>query len=155
MPENGSTSALLQCACGCEQPVKPGQRWHEPACKARAYRAQQRASHDSYLDELQAEEHWNVDRIMELSRKLTSLEQAHSQLIDEHRQCPRDPAPSPEQAWAWRYFMDALGTAYRDAAKSMHPDHHGDNRQLTDKFRDLSAVYAEMRGFIHRHAPRA
>ena len=151
MPEITSTSAHLY-ACGCEQPVKPRQRWYEPACKARAYRTRQRGTRDSYADELQAAQDWNLTRILELSRKLESLEQAYGLLREEHRQCPPPPsAPTPEQAWAWRYFRDAMSTAYHELAKREHPDLQGGFAQTETRMAEVGAAYMEISRFMRSH----
>jgi hypothetical protein len=90
-----------------------------------------------------------MDRLFELHRKLAALEQAHSLLVEEHRQCaPRPTSPSHERAWAYRIFLEAIGAAYRNAAPQYHPDRHGDTQAPDDPFKALAGAYAELRAFI-------
>jgi len=76
MPKKSSTSKLLQCACVCEQPVKPGQRWGEPACKARVYRERKRAQLREQTVRAAGELLARARQIAELTRRNEGLERA-------------------------------------------------------------------------------
>jgi hypothetical protein len=90
--------------------------------------------------------------LMQLRRQHEGLEQAYTQLQEEHRQCaPPASAVRPGEAWAWRFFIDALGAAYRDAATQYHPDRHASDRQMEDKMTDISTAYMEIVHFMRRH----
>jgi DnaJ-domain-containing protein 1 len=155
--QNSSTFDSL-CACGCGVSVKPGQRWHEPACKARAYRAQKRASYEAYGDEME-DESWQYHmQIHELSRKLEDLERAYSELWEQHQNCRRvSPVAAPERPWLGDAYAilgvrpdaepEATEGAYKALVKKYHPDYHPGDPVIDARMKAITAAYAVvMRG---------
>ena len=158
MSLNSSTSAHL-CACGCEKPVKLRQRWYEPACKARQYRGSVlagRKADGARIHELEeALEDVECDRF-ELRRRLESLEQAYSNLWEEHQNCPRVLSLDAPQVWGsgdayavlgvWTDAeMEAIEGAYKALAKKYHPDRHPGDPVMVARMKALTAAYAEVR----------
>lgn len=146
-----STSNRLACACGCGQPVKPGQRWREPACKARAYRARQRAREAERFQAREDEYHQAFSRLIEVDRQRDALAHAYTALHEVHQACVPVTHERSGPPWAWKVFWRAVVETYHDAATRDHPDvATGDPKRMAD----LSAVYAELTQFIHAHLGR-
>jgi DnaJ domain len=140
------------CACGCGASVKPGQRWREPACKARAYRARQRAERTNYIDTLYDE---LMEEQAELEYKLKALEEAYSLLWKQHENCRRAPPvaapqrPGVSDAYAVLGVradaeLEAIEGAYRALAKKYHPDRRPDDRHAEAMMRGINRAYDEI-----------
>src|SRR5262245_44110171 len=90
MSENSCTyNTLPTCACGCGQPVKPGQRWYEQGHRSRWNRRQQQAAQREYEDELIADQGHLLRRNIELSHQLEGLEQRYTDLWEDHQDCKK------------------------------------------------------------------
>jgi DnaJ domain len=171
MAQNPSTSNGL-CVCGCGASVKPGQRWREPACKVRAYRAQQLAYQEQLRDEV-----WDrVDKYLQLEEErdnlacqLEQVAEAYRQLQEEHQHCP--PAPRQGRPGAWSpkellrqaEFADiyavlgvrpdaewaAIEGAYHGLVKAYHPDYHPEDCAKATRMSEITRAYrlvARLRG---------
>jgi hypothetical protein len=146
------------CICGCEAPVKPGQRWHEPACKARAYRVAQRMAHEGYrqeLEDLWEEQSRSMGRILELMRQVERLEEAYSILWEEHQDCPStqpdDTSPRPWFGDAYAVLgvradaeWEAIEGAYKGLTKKYHPDRHPGDPVMDARMKAITAAYTEV-----------
>jgi DnaJ-domain-containing protein 1 len=154
MGQSLSTSKSF-CACGCGASVKPGQRWREPACKARAYRAWQRAEREDEAEEAADELRQAHRHMIELGRKLQDLEQAYCQLWEEHQDCQAAPlfdAP-PWSGVGDAYAVlgvradaepEAIEGAYKALAKKYHPDRHPGDPVMDARMKAINAAYAEV-----------
>ena len=157
MSQNGSTSARM-CACGCQEPVKSGQRWYEPACKARRYRGWVLAGREAdgarirELEEALEEVAW--DRF-EWRRKFESLEQAYSRLWEDHQACQSAPsADRTGQPWMGNAYAvlgvradaewEVIEGAYKALVKKYHPDRHPNDRSMELRMKAITAAYAEV-----------
>ena len=124
MAQNPRTSNGL-CACGCGASVKLGQRWREPACKARAYRARRRAELDDLIDE-----HFNEVReahrhMIEQGLRIEALEQAYSQLWEElwprHERSTHRKNNPPQHASAPLYLSAQAARPVSRGYRMKHP----------------------------------
>jgi hypothetical protein len=150
--QNTSTSEGL-CACGCGASVKPGQRWREPACKARAYRRRQRAAPGwDYIEEIEDERQHFFGKMREYSHRLEALEQAYSLLWEEHQDCRRlPPAETAERPWFGDAYAilgvrpdaewEAIEGAYKALAKKYHPDGRPDDPVMDARMKTINAAY--------------
>jgi DnaJ-domain-containing protein 1 len=157
MAQNSSTFNSF-CACGCGASVKPGQRWREPACKARVYRARQRATREQEQQEL-----WNgVDRYLQLEEerdnladRLKALEEVYSELWEQHQHCRRaTPVSKPQQRSLGDAFailgmrpdaeLEAIDGAYKALAKKYHPDRHPGDPVMDTRMKTITAAYAQV-----------
>jgi hypothetical protein len=150
-----STSDNL-CARGCGASVKPGQRWREPACKARAYRARQQAPPGwDYIEEVEDERQHFFGKMMEYSHKLEALEQAYSQLREEHQYCGEAPlyiAPQSsgnKDAYAVLGVrpdaeLEAIQGAYRGLVKKYNSDQHPGNPVMEARMKAITAAYDQV-----------
>jgi DnaJ domain len=150
--ENPSTFNPL-CACGCGESVKPGQRRHEPACKARAYRARQRAAREEKAKEAEEDYRHAFQQMIELDRKLRALECAYSELWEEHQDCPlASPDAAPQRPRVGDAYAvlgvradaepEAIEGAYKALAKKYHPDRHPGDPVAEVRMKPLTAAYA-------------
>jgi DnaJ-domain-containing protein 1 len=172
MGQTRSTSNDL-CACGCGASVKPGQRWREPACKARAYRARQREAREedvaapwAYVEEIEDERRHLFRQTMELGRKLEALEQAYSELWEQHQDCQSAPlyvapeGPGGGDAYAVLGVRadaepEAIEGAYHALAKKYHPDQHPGDPVADARIKEINAAHAEvLRLRARRRKPR-
>jgi DnaJ-domain-containing protein 1 len=155
MAQNPSTSEHL-CACGCGASVKPGQRWGEPACKARDYRRRQQAAPGwDYIKEIEDERRHFFRQMIELGNKLKALEEAYSELWEQHQYCGEAPlylAP-PSSGGKDAYAVlgvqadaepEAIEGAYKALAKKYHPDRHPDDPVMDARMKAITTAYAEV-----------
>jgi hypothetical protein len=161
--QNSSTSDSL-CACGCGASVKPGQRWREPACKARANRARQRG----YQERLQQEVWGRVDEYLQLEEErdklacqLEQVAEDYRRLQEEHLDCPPPPHQGRPGAWSLKEllrqaeFADiyavlgvrpdaewaAIEGAYHGLVKAYHSDYHPDDPAKATRMSEITRAY--------------
>jgi hypothetical protein len=154
--QNPSTSDHL-CVCGCGASVKPGQRWREPACKARDYRRRQQAAPGwDYIEEIEDERRHFFRKMIEYSHKLEALEQAYSHLREEHQYCGEAPLYIAPQSSGSQDAYAVLGVrpdaepeviegAYKALVKKYHPDYHPDDPIIDARMKAITTAYAEVR----------
>jgi hypothetical protein len=161
MDQNSSTFNRF-CDCGCGASVKPGQRWREPACKARSYRAREQAAHWGYIEEIEDERRHFFRQVIELDNKLEALEKAYRRLWEEHQDCQAAPLlDAPQSSGVGDAYAvlgvradaepEAIEGAYKALAKKYHPDRHPDDPGMDARMKAITAAYAEV---LRRRARR-
>jgi DnaJ-domain-containing protein 1 len=151
---NSSTFNRL-CACGCGASIRSGQRWREPACKARAYRAGQQADYEDMAKEAADEQRQAHRHMIELGRKLKALEQAYSQLWEEHQDCHAAPLlDAPQWSGAGDAYAvlgvrpdaesEAIEGGYKALAKKYHPDRNPGDPVMDARIKAITTAYAEV-----------
>jgi DNA repair exonuclease SbcCD ATPase subunit len=164
MAQNPSTFNPF-CACGCGASVKPGQRWREPACKARVYRARQRADQEELRQEiwdrvdlyLQLEEERDnlAGNLEEVEQAYRQLEQAYHDFRQKHQACQAAPRlNAPQRSWSGDAYavlgvradaeLEAIEGAYKALVKKYHSDRHPDDPVMDARIKAINAAHDEV-----------